>query len=73
MVRRRHPIINFATYSHSKNLKKMKRNSIIEMRSEYQTPCVMVVAFKSESLLLTQSQFGSGDEGYEECDFEVDF
>lgn len=43
------------------------------MQFKYQTPCVKVVVFESENLLLTQSQFGSGDEGYEEGDFEIEF
>ena len=50
----------------------MKRNSIIEMRCEYQTPCVKVVVFESENLLLTQSQFGSGAGDFED-DGEIDF
>lgn len=43
----------------------MKRNSMIEMQTEYQTPCVVGIAFKFGGPLC-QSQFGSGNEGFEE-------
>lgn len=42
------------------------------MQFKYQTPCVKVVVFESENLLLTQSQFGSGAGDFED-DGEIDF
>ncbi len=38
---------------------------MIEMQAAYQTPGVVGIAFKHEGLLC-QSQFGSGNEGFEE-------
>ena len=43
----------------------MRKNSMIEMQTAYQTPGVVEIAFKFEGPLC-QSQFGSGNEGFEE-------
>ena len=41
----------------------MKKNSMIEMQAEYQTPRVVEMTFCLEGPLC-QSQFGSGSEDY---------
>ena len=41
----------------------MKKNSMIEMQVEYQTPRVVEMTFCPEGLLC-QSRFGSGSEDY---------
>ena len=43
------------------------------MQSIYQTPRVREVAFEFESVLLTQSQFGSGAGGFDQGDGEIEF
>ena len=43
----------------------MKKNSMIEMQAVYQTPGMVEIAFKFGGPLC-QSQFGSGNEGFEE-------
>ena len=42
----------------------MKRNSIIELYTEYIAPSVIVMSFESEGILC-QSQTGAGGGGYE--------
>jgi hypothetical protein len=43
----------------------MRKNSMIEMQAVYQTPGMVEIAFRLEGPLC-QSQFGSGNEGFEE-------
>ena len=43
----------------------MRKNSIIEMQAEYLAPRVREILFELEGPLC-QSQFGSGNEGFEE-------
>ena len=43
----------------------MERNSMIEMQTAYQTPCVVEIAFKFGGPLC-QSKVGAGSEGFEE-------
>ena len=52
----------------------MRKNSMIEMQTAYQTPGVVEIAFRLEGPLC-QSQVGAGNEGFgEDSDLpEIDF